>query len=98
MTLQRIRRTAAAALVASLALGVPAHAAGRASWTAPPGWLAETLQWIARLWTGGSPPQGPAPARTKAETGGGSTPNSSTTPTPPPGTSPDYGAGIDPNG
>jgi hypothetical protein len=101
MSPHRIRTTAAAlALAAILLLGAPAHAAGWESWTAPPDWIENALEWFARLWLEGSPSPGLQPARMKSEQGNGIDPNGTTaTPTPPSATpNSEQGNGIDPNG
>lgn len=102
MTQRSIQRTAAAILVAVLALATPAHAAGRHARTAGPGWLETALQWMTQLWPGvpagvGFKTSVPAPGA-RTDYGAGIDPDGAHVTPPPPSTNGDKGIGIDPNG
>jgi hypothetical protein len=94
MTQRSIRRTTvAAAFAAALAVAAPAHAAGRQSRAAGPGWIEAALQWVAHVWPGN-----PVNGLLKMEIGidpngaqGASTPQRPTS-------NSDVGVGIDPDG
>jgi len=95
----RRRGVAAAVLILALALGSPAHAAGLPDWGHVPILFHQAWQWLASVLPGG----GPVPAvRPGTPVQGGSVRQKSVISivpnTPSAKTTPEVGAGVDPNG
>ena len=98
MTSQRIRRAAAAlVLAATLALAAPAHAAGWKDLGAHPRWIETALEWIAHLWVGGGEATGLTPGMEKCGAGSDPDGNCHGAVAPPPSTGSSAG-GTDPEG
>ncbi|HEV8580136.1 MAG TPA: hypothetical protein VGX68_13780 [Thermoanaerobaculia bacterium] len=89
MRLNRIRRTVAlTALACTLALAVPAHAAGWQSLGESPGWFQKAVEWIAGVWAENDATGSKAPSP-RAEKGGYGTDPDGTPAVTPPATDPD---------